>query len=199
MGYEFGTKKEMLEKLIDYTKNSDDMNIRIKEIIKDSLLKCPELLYALHNVAYEDELFDEDGNLLEDGDWSVYFGDNIRPYVFFPETQTEVKNYLCFKVDYAESPRYNAIEKYIDIVFLIIVNGKDIVDKHTGIPRHDLISSILRDKFSWTNIFGNQCKITENKEGSTDNDYVMRTMAFRMTATNSILKNGKVINYKANV
>ena len=199
MDYEFNTKKEMLDKLIDYTKNSDDMNIRIKEIIKDSLLKCPELLYALHNVAYEDELFDEDGNLLEDGDWSVYFGDNIRPYVFFPETQTEVKNYLCFKVDYTESPRYNAIEKYIDIVFLIIVNGKDIVDKYTGIPRHDLISSILRDKFSWTNIFGNQCKITENKEGSTDNDYIMRTMAFRMTATNSILKNGKVINYKANV
>ena len=79
-----------------------------------------------------------------------------------------------------------------------MVNGKDIVDKLTGIPRHDLISSILRDKFSWTNIFGNQCKITENKEGSTDNNYIMRTMAFRMTVTNSILKNSKVINYKAN-
>lgn len=198
MSYEFKTKKQMLDKLIEYTKNSDDQNIRIKELIKDNLLKCPELLYALHNTSYEDELFDDDGNLLEDGDWSNYFGDNIRPYVFFPETQTEVKNFLCFKVDYSESPRYNAIEKYIDIVFLIMVNGKDIVDKLTGIPRHDLISSILRDKFSWTNIFGNQCKITENKEGSTDNDYIMRTMAFRMTVTNSILKNSKVINYKAN-
>lgn len=198
MSYEFNTKKQMLDKMIEYTKNSDDQNIRIKELIKDNLLKCPELLYALHNPSYEDELFDDDGNLLEDGDWSNYFGDNIRPYVFFPETQTEVKNFLCFKVDYSESPRYNAIEKYIDIVFLIMVNGKDIVDKLTGIPRHDLISSILRDKFSWTNIFGNQCKITENKEGSTDNDYIMRTMAFRMTVTNSILKNSKVINYKAN-
>ena len=198
MDYKFDTKEHMLNNFIEYTENSDDQNIRIKELIKENLLKCPELLYALHNTAYEDELFDDNGNLLKDGDWSVYFGDNIRPYIFFPETQTEVKNYLCFKVDYTESPRYNSIEKYVDIIFFIIVNGKDVVDKLTGIPRHDLISSILRDKFSWTNIFGNQCKIRENKEGSTDNDYITRTMIFRMTVTNSILKNSKVINYKVN-
>lgn len=199
MDIDFSTKQEMLNKLINFTKTSDDQNIRIKELIKNNLLKCPELLYALHNTQYEDELFDEDGNLLEDGDWSIYFGDNIRPYVFFPESQTEVKNYLCFKVDFTESPRYNSIEQYVDIVFLIIISGKDIVDKNTGIPRHDLVSSILREKFSWTNIFGNQCKILDNKEGTTDNQYVMRTMTFRMTMTNSILKNSKVINHKVNL
>ena len=199
MDIDFSTKQEMLNKLIDYTKTSDDQNIKIKELIKENLLKCPELLYALHNTQYEDELFDEDGNLLDDGDWSIYFGDNIRPYVFFPESQTEVKNYLCFKVDFSESPRYNAIEQYVDIVFLVIVSGKDIIDKSTGIPRHDLISSILREKFSWTNIFGNQCKIIDNKEGTTDNQYVMRTMTFRMVMTNSILKNSKVVNHKVNL
>ena len=199
MDYEFSTKKEMLNSLIEYTKNSDDEVIRIKETIKEQLLKCPELLYALHNVAYEDELFDEDGNLFEDGEWSNYFEDNIRPYVFFPETQTEVKNFLCYKIDFNEMPRYNNIEKYVEIVFVILVNGKDVIDKNTGIPRHDLISSILRNKFSWTNIFGNQCKIVENKEGTTDSQYVMRTMVLRMTTTNSILKNGKVINHKVNL
>ena len=199
MDIDFSTKKEMLNKLINFTKTSDDQNILIKELIKDNLLKCPELLYALHNTQYEDELFDADGNLLEDGDWSVYFGDNIRPYVFFPESQTEVKNYLCFKIDFTESPRFNSIEQYVDIVFLVIVSGKDIIDKSTGIPRHDLISSILREKFSWTNIFGNQCKIIDNKEGTTDSQYVMRTMTFRMVMTNSILKNSKVINHKVNL
>ena len=199
MDIDFSTKQEMLNKLINFTKTSDDQNTKIKELIKENLLKCPELLYALHNTQYEDELFDEDGNLLVDGDWSIYFGDNIRPYVFFPESQTEVKNYLCFKVDFTESPRYNAIEQYVDIVFLVIVSGKDIIDKSTGIPRHDLISSILREKFSWTNIFGNQCKIIDNKEGTTDNQYVMRTMTFRMVMTNSILKNSKVVNHKVNL
>lgn len=198
MDYEFATKSELLSKLIGYTQSCDDDNIKIKEIIKENLLKCPELLYALHNLDYEDELFDDDGNLNEDGDWSIYFNDNIRSYAFFPETQTEVKNYVCFKVDFNEMPRYNNIEKYCEIMFLVLVNSKDIVDKSTGIPRHDLISSILREKFNWSNLFGTQCKLVSNKEGVTDSNYVTRTLIFEMTTTNSITKNNKVMNYKVN-
>ena len=53
------SKDDLLNKLRAYTLTSDDENIRYKEIIKNELLKLPELLYALHNEKLEPELFNE--------------------------------------------------------------------------------------------------------------------------------------------
>ena len=98
---ELNTKKDLLNKLRSYVSTPDDDNIRYKEKIHDTLLKCPELLYALNNKDLESELFDKDGNLLIDedtgellGEVDRYFGEssNIRSYLFIPETQTEVKH-----------------------------------------------------------------------------------------------------------
>ena len=43
------SKDDLLNKLRAYALTPDDENIRYKEIIKNELLKLPELLYALHN------------------------------------------------------------------------------------------------------------------------------------------------------
>lgn len=193
MEYEFTTKQEMLEKLRKYAKTSDDENIRFKEKIKNALLHCPELLYSLHEKSLESELFDEDGNLMEDGDWFSYFSNssndgNIRPYLYIPETQTEVKNYLCYQTSFDDVPRYNDIEKYQYITFTIFVHGEDGMDALTGIARHDLIGSILRERFSWSNIFGCQCKIVSDKESITDNHYLVRTIVMQVMSLNSIAK-----------
>lgn len=189
------TKNDLLKKLRAYADNPDDDNIKYKNIIRKVLLKCPELLYALNNKELESELFDKDGNLLinEDtgellGEVDRYFGDNsnIRPSLFIPDTQTTVNSYVCYQVMFDELPRYNNTQKYTNIVFNIFVNGKDRTDKLTGIPRHDLIASIIREKFNWSNIFGMQTHLISSKESTTDNNYLVRTLVFQITDVNGI-------------
>ena len=195
MGEILTTKEDLLNKLRDYASTPDDDNIRYKEKIHDALLSNVELLYALNNEELESELFGEDNNLLIDeetgellGEVDRYFGDNsnIRPYLFIPDTQTDVKHYVCYQVAFDELPRYPNIQKYTEITFNIFVNGKDRTDKLTGIPRHDLIASIIREKFNWSNIFGMQTHLISSKESVTDNNYLVRTLIFQITDVNSI-------------
>lgn len=202
------TKEELLNKLRAYADTPDDDNIRYKEKIHDALLNNAELLYALNNEELESELFDGDklnidketGELL--GEVDRYFGDNsnIRPYLFIPDTQTDVKHYVCYQVSFDELPRYSNIQKYTEITFNIFVNGKDRTDKLTGIPRHDLIASIIRERFNWSNIFGMQTHLISSKESVTDNNYLVRTLIFQIVDTNGIVttQNGKtsVTNYQ---
>lgn len=204
--YDFSNKDDMLKKIIGYAESPDDDVVRFKEIIRNSFLHCPELLYSLHEKDLVCELFDDDGNLNVDengeptGEWDRYLGENanIRPYLFVPETQTEVRHYICYQVSFDEMPRYNSIEKYGLVTFTIFVNGKDSIDESTGIPRHDLISSIIREKINWSNLFGTQCSIVSNKESTTDNNFIVRTLVFQITNLNGILKtlngNTKVVN-----
>ena len=201
------TKDELLNKLRAYANTPDDDNIRYKEKIHDALLNNAELLYALNNNELESELFDDDGNLNIDeetgellGDVDRYFGEssNIRPYLFIPDTQADVKHYVCYQVSFDELPRYSNIQKYTEITFNIFVNGKDRTDKLTGIPRHDLIASIIRERFNWSSIFGMQTHLISSKESVTDNNYLVRTLIFQIVDTNGIVTtqngNTKVIN-----
>ena len=206
MGEIITTKNDLLNKLRSYASTPDDDNIRYKEKIHDALLNNAELLYALNNKELEPELFDGDklnideetGELL--GEVDRYFGDNsnIRPYLFIPETQTEVKHFICYQVSFDEMPRYSTFHKYNEITFNIFVNGKDRTDKLTGIPRHDLIASIIRERFNWSNIFGTQVHLVSSKESVTDNNYLVRTLIFQITDVANILNttsgNTKVIN-----
>ena len=188
-------KEELLDKLRAYADTPDDDNIRYKEKIHDALLNNAELLYALNNEELESELFDGDKlNIDEDtgellGEVDRYFGDNsnIRPYLFIPDTQTDVKHYVCYQVSFDELPRYSNIQKYTEITFNIFVNGKDRTDKLTGIPRHDLIASIIREKFNWSSIFGMQTHLISSKESVTDNNYLVRTLIFQVLDLNGIV------------
>ena len=192
------TKEELLNKLRAYADTPDDDNIRIKEQIKDTFLNCPELLYAIHNKELESELFDEDGNLNIDEDGNLtgevdrYFGSNsnIRPFLFIPETQDEVNNYVCYQTSYDESNyrSYEKTEKHLFITFTIFVNGKDSMDKLTDIPRHDLIASIIREKFAWIGLEISTTTPFGDKESTTDNNYLVRTLQYLVTLPNSICK-----------
>ena len=207
------TKDDLLNKLRAYKTTPDDENIQYKKKIEKALMLNPCLLYTLNEKSLESELFDDDGNINwkwnEDtkeyeplGEWERYFGSNsnIRPFLFIPDTQTEVKHYICYQTSFNESPRYNAIEKYAQITFTIFVHGNDRMDKLTGIPRHDLIASILRERINWTNIFGTHCELVSNRESTTDNNYLVRTLVFQLTALKNIsqTQNNKscVINNK---
>lgn len=192
------TKNDLLNKLRAYKTTHDDDNIVYKRKIKNALLSNPCLLYALNEKELESELFDKNGNInwewndeLNDyeplGEWDRYFGENsnIRSSLFIPETQTKVKHYLCYQVGFDELPRYSPMYKYTEITFTIFVHGLDRVDKLTGLQRHDLIASIIRERFNWSSIFGLQTKLVSSKESTTDNNYVVRTLVFQIYDPNS--------------
>ena len=199
------TKDDLLNKLRAYSTNPDDDIIRTKNKIYKTFLQSPELLYALHEKDLESELFDKNGNInwewndeLKEyeplGEWDRYFGVNapIRPMLFIPDTQTEVKHYVCYQVGTDDTLKYNSSEKILETIFTIFVHEDDRIDKLTGIPRHDLISSIIREKFTW---IGLELPITVpvyNKESTVDNHYVVRTLKYQSTIPNdlSITKNG---------
>ena len=52
------TKKDLLTKLRAYGETPDDDVIRIKKQIEDTLIDCPEILYALNESSLYSELFD---------------------------------------------------------------------------------------------------------------------------------------------
>lgn len=200
------TKNDLLNKLRAYRTTPDDENIQYKKKIEKAFMLNPCLLYALNEKSLESELFDDDGNINwewnEDtkeyeplGEWDRYFGgtSNIRPYLFIPDTQTEAKHYICYQVSFDEMPRYQDTLKYTNITFTIFVHGNDRDDKLTGIPRHDLIASIIRERFNWSNIFGMQTHLVSSKESTTDNNYLVRTLVFQVIDTNGIVNttNGK--------
>ena len=195
------TKDDLLGKLRTYKQTPDDENIQYKQKIKKALLSNPCLLYALNEKSLESELFDGNENINWEfdeetgkyeplGEWDLYFGgnSNIRPYLFIPDTQTEVKHYICYQVSFDEIPRYQDTLKYTQITFTIFVHGGDRDDKLTGIPRHDLIASIIRERFNWSNIFGMQTHLVSSKESTTDNNYVVRTLVFQVVDTNGIVR-----------
>lgn len=194
--YDFSTKDEMLEKLQGYAINPDDDNIRIKNQIYDILLHCPELLYALHNEELESELFDENGNLNIDeygeplGQWDLYFGkdSNIKPYLYIPNTQTDMRHYVCYQTNFTTIKKYNSYIKEMIVTFNIFVNGQDGIDNLTGIPRHDLIASIIREKIAWIGIEIENPVPNYDKESVTDNDFLVRTLQFKLDLPNSIVK-----------
>ena len=206
------TKDNLLNKLRAYKTTPDDENIQYKKKIEKALMLNPCLLYTLNEKSLESELFDDDGNINwkwnEDtkeykpiGEWDRYFGSdsNIRPFLFIPDTQTEVKHYICYQVSFDEMPRYQDTLKYTNVTFTIFVHGNDRNDKLTGIPRHDLIASIIRERFNWSNIFGMQTHLVSSKESTTDNNYLVRTLVFQVVDTNGIHKTtdkkSSIMNY----
>lgn len=194
------TKDDLLNKLRAYRNTPDDENILYKQKIKTALLYNPLLLYALNEKDLETELFDTNGNINWElnnetglyeplGEWDRYFGSNsnIRPFLFVPETQTEVKHFICYQVMFSKLPKYSEIQKYTDIIFTIFVHGDDRMDRLTGIPRHDLIASIIREQFNWSNIFGAQAHLISSKESTMDNNYIVRTLNFQVVDTNGLV------------
>lgn len=206
------TKNDLLNKLRAYRTTPDDENIQYKKKIEKALMLNPCLLYALNEKSLESELFDDDGNINWEwneetkeyeplGEWDRYFGgtSNIRPYLFIPDTQTEVKHYICYQVSFDEMPRYKDTLKYTNVTFTIFVHGNDRNDKLTGVPRHDLIASIIRERFNWSNIFGMQTHLVSSKESTTDDNYLVRTLVFQVVDTNGLHKTTdkktSVVNY----
>lgn len=162
--------------LIDLKKKPNEATVRYKEIIKQMLLEDDTLMYLLHNKELEEA----------DAENDEYFGDNIRSSFIIPETQTDVKHFLCFECSFDQISGYNPAIKYQELIFYILCNDKDLIVDEIGAARHDLIAALLIDKFNGKNKFGLQLRLLSDKPSVTDNHYATRTLTFEQLAPNSM-------------
>lgn len=182
------TKVE-IDNILDFKnkKCADNDDIRYKEIIKQTLWTDNRIIFLLNNKELEDEM-DINGEI----DGSIYVGKNILPYYFLPNTQTTIKNYICYDSSFEEISTNNDKYKYGLLVFYIMCDIKDILYK--GIARHDLISQVIIDDFNWSHIFDTQIHLISNKSSITDSNYATRTLIFSYTKPNSIIKTERDLN-----
>lgn len=153
--------------------NVEDDIVTMKRLIKQKLIEDPDILEALNNKNLDLDSPDE------------FLDNNIYGFIRVPKIQDTVGAYICFTVDDIEENRWNEVMKKQYIQFHAIAH-LDIMKTQYGIDRHDLLGYLIRDIFNWTNIFGLQFKLIENKERAIDSDYYCRTLIFEATKPNGL-------------
>lgn len=179
--------KEELEELRRYKTIPDENDIIYKEIIKQKLLTNNKLIYLLNNKELEDAGAEND----------EYFGTNILPYYLIVPIQSAVNNFICYECSFENVSRPNSIIKIQEIIFYILVEQKNIIEKATYCARHDLIAAEIINTFNGCNDFGTQLKLISDVPGVTDNNYALRTLRFHQETPNSLTKNGKSFNLRS--
>lgn len=162
--------------LRDFRNIQDCDDIKLKQEIKTRLLDNKYIVHVLHNQ-------DLDGE-----DPEEYFGINIRPYYMIPETQHNVKNFLCFETSYNEIGRYNGAIKTQQIIFYILCHEADCIDNETSVARHDLLAALVMDEFNYAILSCGRIKLVEDKPSVTDNKYLTRTLIFETVTDNNLVK-----------
>lgn len=173
--------------LLAFKDEVDCDDVKIKEQIKKVLLDNRFIVHVLNNKELEES----------DAEPEDYFGmdRNIRPAYIIPETQSSVKNFLCYEVGYRNLDRYNRLVKDLQITFYILCHEKDIIDEETGVARHDLLAALIQDQFNFTNYFGPEIMLVSDLPSVTDNSYNTRTLIFEQQTDNNVVKS-RVINGK---
>ncbi len=173
-----GLEQDEILDLLALKRLPDSDDIKIKEKIKQKLLENRKIIYALNNK----ELLEQDAEPDE------YYGINILPFYMIHPTQHNSQNFICFTTGYEEIERFNKSMKLMQITFVVLCEQSNVIDKKTGIARHDLLGALLLDQFNHTNIFGTVITCIEDVESIVDNDYACRTLVFQQTTDNNLVK-----------
>ena len=155
-------------------------NIKLKQQIKKKLLEDRYIIHVLNNKELEE-------NDAEPGD---YFGVNILPYyMLLDDTQTNVKNYICFETCVNYTYRYQAgVMKSQLIVFHILCDIKNLIDKDTSLARHDLLAALITGMFNYGRFLGGRFKLVADVPEPVDRYYCSRTLTFRQDTDNNLVK-----------
>lgn len=167
-----------LQSLLNLKTLVDSDDIRYKEIIKKTLINSDLMIYLLNNKELEEA----------EADPSDYLGVNILPFYIIHPTQTNVQNFICYETEVRELERYNKKMKLQHVIFYVLCEEKNNIEKKTGIARHDLIAALLIDMFNWTNLFGGKIHCISNIPSVVDNDYACRTLIFEQLTDNNLAK-----------
>lgn len=170
--------QEQLQTLRNYKTKPDDDNIRIKNVCKNTLIEDPLILYLLNNKELEES----------EADPTEYINVNILNNYLIHPTQHDVSNFICLGVESVEGVPYNEDLKIQRIIFYILCEEMTNIEKYTGVGRHDLIAARIKHLFNYTNKFGTQCKLVDERESVTDTDYATRTLIFEMETSKNLVK-----------
>lgn len=165
-----------VEHLRSFRNNLDSDNIKLKQQIKNKLLSDKYLIHVLHNKELEEN----------DAEPSDYYGVNVLPYYIFPQAQTTVMNYVCFET--SNEQRYQSVMKNQQIIFYILCEEKDVIDKETSLARHDLLAAIVQDLFNYNRFMGGRFELIADKPSVTDTHFLTRTLTFQQSTDNNIVK-----------
>lgn len=166
---------EDTERLKTFRNIIDSDDIKIKQKIKEQLVNNRAIIHVLNNKELDEDEPDQ------------YFGVNILPYYIINPTQHNVQNFICFTTR-DEQDRYQRAKKTQDIVFVVLCEQKNIIDKETSLPRHDLLAALIMDEFNATNLFGAKIYCASNVETVVDDDYACRTLTFSQYVDNNIVR-----------
>ena len=177
--------QEDTEKLLTLKTNMDSDDIRIKEKIKEILLNNKFILHVIDDKELE-------ANVEDDGTGAdEYFGTHILPYFLINPVQHAAETYIGYEVSYNNTDRYSRVSssyKELAITFQILSNYKVLINAETGIPKHDLLAALITDQFNFSNYFGESIYLISNQPSVVDNDFACRTLVFRQTTDNNLVK-----------
>lgn len=180
--------EEQKKNLLLFANSIDSDNIKVKKRIKQVLLDNPYIIHVLHNEELEQS----------DAEPDEYYDVNILPYYMISPTQSNVQNFVCFTCNFKETQRYNKSMKYLQIVFVVLCNNKNIKDEETGVARHDLLGALIQDQFNFQNYFGQKIQLVEDTESIVDGSYACRTMIFEQITDNNLVKTKNGVPILAN-
>ena len=167
--------------------NDETANVEYDDIelykykIMQMLTEDTDLISALHN----HELAGHKGD--------DYRFVNIFNFLKIPDTQSTVKNFVCFEVNDVEQPRYTEglMKKYI---IFRTVSHEDDVQTAYGIARQDLLALIIKNKFDWSQVFGMHIEKIHDNGKISENGYYYREFIYETTATNNLVNKAKSLN-----
>lgn len=150
----------------------DDDIIHKKRIIEQTLYSDVDIVEVINDV-------DVDPSCPEDLVYSSIF-----PFIRIPGTQDKSKCYITFSISDIGIIPNNEVMKTQYVQFVIFVH-EDLVKTNYGMERHDCLGYLIRDIFNLSNKLGPQMRLISNSEGSTDTNYVTRTLRFELVDDNS--------------
>lgn len=167
-----------------------DDNERYKYKIMKMLTENEDVLWTLHNPELEEKYShkDENGKIILNGD--AYRNVSIFNFLKIPDTQSKVRNYICFEVDDIEQPRYNDHLLVKHIIFRTVSHDDD-YKTDWGIARQDLLAAIIQSEFDWTNVFGMHLEKVMDKGRIAENGYYYREFIYETTVPNSLTNKAK--------
>jgi len=177
--------REDAEQLLSLKTDMDSDDIRIKEKIKEVLLNNKFIIRVLDNKELEANV-EEDGTGVEE-----YFGVSILPYFLINPVQHAAETYIGYEISYNNNERYSRVSssyKDLSIIFQILSNYKVLINEDTGIPKHDLLAALIIDQFNFSTYFGQSIYLVSDIPSVVDNDFACRTLTFRQTTDNNLIK-----------
>lgn len=114
-----------------------------------------------------------------------YINTNIFSFLKIPDSQSIVKNFVCFDLDVIETLYANEYKSTYELTFRCLTHTSE-VETPWGINRHDLMAAIIKDRYCYSNILGPQLVKEVDKSYVAEGSYYYRILKFHSVQNNDL-------------